>query len=172
MTLPYQAPGALPSSGAGSTPDARSASNAIAGSARLLRVFVTRALIVALAYAALTHGSKGGPVTPEPGAQTVSFTLGPSPIMYLIFAVICLGAFRSAERHTAFADPADPGGRSALDAIAAMLQRRLLLIVALAGVAWVAAMCWIALYPLEGWPQPNTWFFPFPFASVEMVGPS
>lgn len=129
-----------------------------AGTVRMLRVFLIRVLIAAAVYAWLVHGSKSGAVGPEPDAARVSFAIGPNPIMLVVFAAIAIGGFRAAER-------GDPE-------LAALLRRRLRLIIALVALSFVVAMCWLSFYPLEGWPQPNTWFFPFPFAAVEMVGPS
>lgn len=78
--------------------------------------------------------------------------------MYLAIAFIAIGAFRAVDRHAVDAYEA-----------ARMLTRRLRLTLAIVVVSIVAIGLWIAFYPIEGWPRPGTWFYPFPFGAAELT---
>jgi branched-subunit amino acid permease len=123
----------------------------------MFRSFLIRALAAALLYSFLAVGSKGECFT-EPEETCIQIEIGPSPFVYLAIALIAIGAFRAVDRRAVDAHDA-----------ARMLTRRLWLIVAIVVVSFVAIGLWIAFYPIEGWPRPGTWFFPFPFGAAELT---
>lgn len=123
----------------------------------MFRSFLIRALAAAVLYSFLAVGSKSQ-CFGEADETCIRVEIGPSPIVYLAIAFIAIGAFRAVDRRAVDAHDA-----------ARMLTRRLRLILAIVVVSFVAIGLWVAFYPIEGWPRPGTWFFPFPFGAAELT---
>ena len=154
--------------------DASSTATALPGTeiiARIRRLLVV-GVLAALGYAAFMSASKGycpggigdGGFIDAAGDPTdvaprcVNLTLGPSP---LIFAVIVGIAFWALTRVL----------RRAVDVPSAIrvVDRAAAAIAILAVASVVISQSWFALIPITDWDGTGSFFYPFPFGSVDMV---
>lgn len=140
--------------------------------ARIRRLLVT-AVIAAFGYGALMTASKGycpGGVTADGefidaagslvdmAPTCINLTLKPNGLIYLVLAAIVLYALTVVLRRASDV----PSAVRYLDRAAAATA---ILIVA----SIIIAQVWFALIPISDWNGSGTFFYPFPFGSVELV---
>lgn len=138
-----------------------------------IRRLVVVAVFAAVAYGVFMSASKGycpGGVTGD-GAFTdaagrvvevaptcINLTLGPSGLIFLAIAAIVIGALTVVLRR-------------ANDQASAMryLDRSAALIAILVVVSVIISQVWFAMIPITEWDGAGTFFYPFPFGSVDLV---
>jgi hypothetical protein len=113
----------------------------------------------AVGYAFLSNGSRAFCPGTGPAADScVSLHLHPSPFVFAALAFVVLVAIGRVLRRA---------GTEA-DAIR-ILDRAALVGTAIAGVSLLVSVVWFGLIPLESWNGGGTFFFPFPFGSVDLT---
>lgn len=138
--------------------------------ARVRRLLVV-GLIAAFGYSMLVHAGKGycpggvnaggsfidaaGNVT-DTAPICVSLTLHPSVLVYVAIAVVAFGALTLVLRRATDI----PSAIRYLDRAAAVIA-----ILTVASV--VISQIWFAMIPITDWDGTGTFFYPFPFGSVE-----
>ncbi|MFU8948041.1 hypothetical protein ACLRGF_15065 [Mycetocola zhadangensis] len=98
----------------------------------------------------------GDPVEAAP--MCISLTLGPNGLIYLAVALIVITTLTAVLRHATDV----PSAVRYLDRAAAAVT-----ILVLASV--IIAQIWFAMIPVTDWNGSGTFFYPFPFGSVELV---
>lgn len=155
-------------------PEALHQTAALAGRsvvARIRRLIVVAVVAIA-GYATFTMASRGycpGGVTAEGAfidgagnptdvaATCVNLTLQPSGLVYLAVAVIVIGAVTQVLRR-------------AHDEMSAIrcLDRAATLVAILAVASVTISQVWFFMIPIADWNGTGTFFYPFPFGSVDM----
>jgi hypothetical protein len=134
---------------------------AVPGGAILIRLrrLIAVSILAALVYSLLTTGSKGYcPGTGEAADSCVNMALRPSPVVYIALAILVFAAIGAVLR------------RAATEASAIrLIDRAATAAIGIAGVCALVSIVWFALIPIESWNGGGTFFFPFPFGSVEMT---
>jgi hypothetical protein len=138
-----------------------------------IRRLVVLAMVAALGYSALTRASKGycpggvnadgkfidaaGNVT-ELAPSCVNLTLQPSVFIYVGIFAIVIGALTFVLRRA-----------SDVPAALRYLDRGAAAVVVLAVASVAISQVWFAMIPLTEWNGAGTFFYPFPFGSVDLI---
>jgi len=134
---------------------------AVPGAAILIRVrrLISATALVAVGYAFLSNGSRAFCPGTGPAADScVSLQLHPSPFVFAALAFVVFVAIGRVLRRA----------RTEADAIR-ILDRAALVGTAIAGVSLLVSVVRFGLIPLESWNGGGTFFFPFPFGSVDLT---
>ncbi|SDH26711.1 hypothetical protein SAMN04515691_2468 [Leifsonia sp. 98AMF] len=153
--------GETPRSAGASTLSGDALLPAVPGAAILIRVrrLISAIALVAVGYGFLSNGSRAFCPGAGPAAEScVSLQLHPSPFVFAALAFVVFVAIGRVLRRA----------RTEADALRT-LDRAALVGTAIAGVSLLIGVVWFGLIPLESWNGSATYFFPFPFASVDLT---
>ncbi|WP_104081743.1 hypothetical protein [Cryobacterium sp. Y11] len=138
-----------------------------------IRRLVVLAMLAALGYTAFTAASKGycpggvnadgtfidaaGNVT-ELAPRCINLTLQPSVVIYIGIFAIVIGALTFVLRRA-----------SDVPAALRYLDRGAVTVVILAVTSVAISQIWFAMIPITDWNGSGTFFYPFPFGSVDLT---